>query len=177
MTEQASGPPVAAEPDDALDLYEAAWTRWRDLEPHVLGETEDTLRECEVVAAAVGAWRRIASRSIPDSDGSWASLLDHRCHFGDHVHNYRQLLTLCKRQGRRRRDVAWAGIHAARFAPLDALRTAALVHFVQETEAEHAQREDWVVRFEMYLDRLTSLCGHVTGGITERAVEMCRALR
>jgi hypothetical protein len=115
-------------------------------------------------------------RILPGSDGSWRSLIDRRCHFGDYVHNYRQFLVVCKRQGRRRRDVAWSGMQLARYAPLDALRVAALAGYVGR-DAEAVSDDDWVAPLEDYLRGLATVCGYQSGDVLDRAVDMCQAVR
>ncbi len=158
-------------PGDAMDVYSEAWVAWRDLGSHLLGTGEVVLCEKAATVAALGAWKRIASRILSPSDARWSSLVDRRCHFGDYVYNFRQFLIVCKRQGLRRRDVAWSGIHLARYAPLDALRIAALADYAGELANENG-----TAPLVAYLDGLTSLCGFVEGGVVDRAVAMSQAV-
>jgi predicted nucleotidyltransferase len=166
-----------AVPQEALAAYEEAWRSWHDLSASVLDAGPAHIDPDRAIQVAIGAWRRVAHRRYHRARESWSSLLDRRCHFGDYVHNFQQFLILCKRQGRRRREVALSGINLARYAPLDALRVSALAHYAAASESNGSGLGRPHVALEDYLDRLTSLCGHTTGSLAARAAEMCRAVR
>ena len=164
-------------PAQALECYEEAWRSWRNLGSHIGGAAQTAPGPDAAVLVAVETWHRLASRVLRAGGGTWGSLLDRRCHFGDYVYNFRQFLILCRRQGRRRRDVAWSGIQLARYAPLAALRVAALAHYARATAERMGDSSLPLVPLDTFLDGLTSVCGHTDGSITQRAVEMCRAIR
>ena len=129
-----------------------------------------------VELAAVSAWRRIAEVALPHRDPDIGSLMERRCHRGDYAYNFRQFVTMQRRQGLSRARAAWSGVHLLRYAPLDALRIATIADHAAGLGDVTASCRESLDAIGMFLDRLTAACGHGEGSIAERSRAMFRAV-
>jgi len=162
-------------PGDERALIEAAGSARADL-CRYLDDPPEHLSVGAVELASVSAWQRIAASTLAHRDPDIGSLLERRCHRGDYSYNFRQFVTMRRRQGLSRARAAWSGVHLLRYAPLDALRVAALAdHAAGAGEVNSAGREA-LDAIGMFLDRLTAACGHNEGTIAERSRTMFRAV-
>lgn len=162
-------------PGDERALIEAAADARGDL-CRFLDAPPECLSVDAVELASVSAWQRIAQATLTHRDSDVGALLESRCHRGDYAYNFRQFVTMRRRQGLSRARAAWSGVHLLRYAPLDALRVATIAdHAARSGEVNSAGREA-LDAIGMFLDRLTASCGHDQGTIAERSRAMFLAV-
>ena len=82
--------------------------------------------------------------------------MERRCHRGDYAYNFRQFVTMQRRQGLSRARAAWSGVHLLRYAPLDALRVATIADHAAGLGDVTASGRDSLDAIGMFLDRLTA---------------------
>ena len=81
------------------------------------------------------------------------------------------------RCGFKRRGAIGAGVHLARYSPIDALRLTALVDYLSRRESIQPDVGRLMAAMGPYLDRLTRECGFSTGSLNERAFDMYRVVQ
>lgn len=131
--------------------------------------------ENAVVFAALTQWKRAATEHLSAHSDDWASMVLSRCSIGEYVNNFRRFRALNTRCRFLRRGALAAGIHLARYSPIDALRLSGLTEYLYRDEPVRPGVEMLEQTLGAYLDRLTRECGFVSGSLAERSFAMYQA--
>lgn len=174
---------LAAEPGSGVSPGDADLVAWAHRERSDLNRSlaaanpPEAELETRVVDCALNRWKNLAA-SLEDTDtNDWVTLILNRCRIGDYGNNFKEFLALRTRQGHPRRSALWAGMHLARYAPVETLRLAALMRHVSARLDPAGDGHRSLASVEAFIDRLTASGGFQEGPLDTRALAMFRAIQ
>jgi hypothetical protein len=150
----------------------------RERQPRHVDRPVESLEQMEAaaVALALNTWKHVAERHFPGSRGDWRTMILKRCRLGEYISNFRQFMVVSRRCGVKRAGSVKAGIHVARYRPLEMLRLYALIKYLCDNEETRSHGREIKQQIEPAIDKLTRICGFRLGTLAERTCEMYRAI-